>query len=447
MSLRRKLLSQSSVLFVARMFGAGLIFLVQAAITRIWGAEALGEYLLLIAASNIIAVVLPLGFETIGTYFAAEYRARGEGRLLRGFMLRAYGHIFVLMALLLIFGPLALGALGPAGEMLRSQWGPLCIMSFGNALLFVSSALLVGIKRPYAAFFNDSLFRTVLIIGALGIAWLAVTAGDRFGLLVWLVAFAYLVVGIAQTAYCLWFTRAVPLEAAPPRAGEARRWWRFALPWVIITLCTDFFFDLDLILLSGFMGKDELAVFGVCARIFVLVSFGVTAVYAVTLPEIYESGIGEDNRAFLQKVGDTNVVAAAIALVILVGLALGGPILLLLFGHEYLVGAVPLVVLGVGLLVRALTGPAALALSMQDRPSTTLPAVVAGVTTLIVANLVLVPSLHLLGAALAAMLSQSVWSVAMWLTALKVAKVDVSILPRLRELLHARRVKAAPRDA
>ena len=30
---------------------------------------------------------LPLGFETIGTYFAAEYRARGEGRLLRGFEL------------------------------------------------------------------------------------------------------------------------------------------------------------------------------------------------------------------------------------------------------------------------------------------------------------------------------------------------------------------------
>jgi O-antigen/teichoic acid export membrane protein len=448
MSLRRQLLSQSGIIFVARMFGAGLIFLVQAAITRIWGAEALGEYLLLIAATNIVSVILPLGFETIGTYFAAEYRIKGEGRLLRGFMLRAYGHVIALMALMVIGGQYLFGLLGAPGQVILEHWWPLCLMTFGNALVLVSSALLIGIKRPFAAFFIDSLFRTMLIIGSLAIAWLAVTTGDRFGLLIWLVAGAYFIVGIAQTIYCLYFTREVPLEPQP-RTGEQRRWWRFALPWVIIILATDFFFDLDLIFLSGFMAKEDLAVFGVCARIFMLVSFGVTAVYAVTLPDIFESGIKEGGGQFLKKVGDTNMVATVIALVILVGLAVGGPILLMLFGEEFLVGSVPLLVLGIGLLVRALTGPAALAISMQDRPYTTLPAVVAGVATLVVANLVLVPPMHLLGAAIAAMLSQSVWAVAMWFTALKVAKVDVSIIPRLRELLHARRGagSAKPRDA
>ena len=81
--------SATTVIFGARLFGAGLTFLAQAAIARYWGAEALGEYLLIIAAVNLIAVMMPLGFETIGTYFAAEYRAKGEGKLLRGFMTRA----------------------------------------------------------------------------------------------------------------------------------------------------------------------------------------------------------------------------------------------------------------------------------------------------------------------------------------------------------------------
>jgi O-antigen/teichoic acid export membrane protein len=444
MGLRRQLVSQSGIIFVARMFGAGLIFLVQAAITRIWGADALGEYLLLIATTNIISVILPLGFETIGTYFAAEYRIKGEGRLLRGFMLRAYGHVVVLMALLVVGGQFLFGLLGAPGQVILAHWWPLCLMAFGNALVLVSSALLIGIKRPFAAFFIDSLFRTILIIGSLGIAWLAVTTGDQFGLLIWLVAGAYLIVGVSQTIYCLWFTREVPLEPVA-RAGEQGRWWRFALPWVIIILATDFFFDLDLIFLSAFMAKEELAVFGVAARIFMLVSFGVTAVYAVTLPDIFESGVKDGNGEFLKKVGDTNLVATVIALVILLGLAAGGPLLLMLFGNEFLVGAVPLTVLGIGLLVRALCGPAALAISMQDRPYTTLPAVVAGVVTLVIANFLLVPPLHLLGAAIAAMLSQSVWSIAMWLTALKVAKVDVSIIPRLRELLNARR-HAAPAE-
>jgi O-antigen/teichoic acid export membrane protein len=444
--MRRQLISQSGTIFVARMFGAGLIFLTQAAITRIWGAEALGEYLLIIATTNIVSVILPLGFETIGAYFAAEYRVTGEGRLLRGFMRRAYGHVIALTVLVVLAGPVIAGLLGTAGQVLLAHWWPLCIMTFGNALVLVSSALLIGIKRPFASFFVDSLFRTAMIIGALLIAWLALTTGDRFSLLIWMVAAAYLVTGIAQTAYTLYrVKREVPLEAEV-RRGESRRWWRFAVPWVIIILATDFFFDLDLIFLSAFMSKDELAVFGVCARMFMLVSFGVTAVYAVTLPDIFESGVKHGNAAFQKTVGDTGLVATAIALVILVGTAFGGPVVLMIFGPEFLVGSLPLTVLGVGLLVRAVMGPAALALSIQDRPYTTLPAVAVGVATLVAMNLLLVPPMGILGAAIAAMLSQSVWFVAMWLTAKRVVNVDVSILPRLRELLHRRRQAAAAKN-
>jgi O-antigen/teichoic acid export membrane protein len=439
MGLRRQMLSQSGIIFVARMFGAGLIFLCQAAITRIWGAPALGDYLLIIATTNIVSVILPLGFETIGTYFAAEYRVKGEGRLLRGFMLRAYGHVVALMALLVIGGQIVAQQLGAPGQVLLAHWWPLSIMIFGNALVLVSSALLIGIKRPFASFFVDSLLRTVMIIIALGIAWLALTTGDRFAALIWMVAIAYLIAGVLQTAYTLYFTlRDVPLEPVA-RAGESRRWWRFALPWVIIILATDFFFDLDLIFLAGFMGKDELAVFGVCARIFMLVSFGVTAIYAVTLPDIFESGIKHGNAEFQKTVGDANLAAAVISIVIVVGLALGGPLALMLFGQEFLAGAMPLTVLGIGLVVRAVMGPAALALSIQDRPYATLPAVAAGVATLIGMNLLLVPPVGILGAAIAAMLAQSVWAIGMWLTARRVAKVDVSIVPRLRELLHSRR--------
>ena len=83
-------------LWNARLFGAGLTFLVQVGIARFIGGRRWASYILVMAAVNIIAVVMPLGFETTGTYFAAEYRARGEGRLLRGFMLRAYGHIAAL---------------------------------------------------------------------------------------------------------------------------------------------------------------------------------------------------------------------------------------------------------------------------------------------------------------------------------------------------------------
>lgn len=447
MDLRRQLLSRSSIIFMARMFGAGLIFLAQAAITRLWGPEYLAEYLLLIAAANIIGVILPLGFETVGTYFAAEYRASGDGRMLRGFILRAYLHVALLWGALVVAGPLAAPYLGHSGEVLLAFWWPLCIMTLGNAMSLVAGALLVGLKRPFAAFFADSLFRTFLIILSLAIALLALTHDGRFDLLVWLVSLAYLVVGIGLTIYLVTKVREIPSDVAP-RQQEWRRWWRFALPWGMIVLATDYFFDLDLLVLAPLLSKEELAIFGVCARIYVLVSFGITAVYAVTMPEIMESSsklglLGNDS--FKKKVGDTNLAASAIALVIVLGVAIGSPFALMLFGEEFLVGVLPLTVMSICLIVRAVMGPAALALSIHDRPYTTLPAVGVGIVTLLAANFVLVPTMGLMGAAIAAMLAQSVWAVSMWLIALQVTRVDVSLLPRLRDMLQARRAAEASR--
>ena len=104
MSMHRRLASQSSIIFAARLGGAGLIFLVQALIARIWGAELLGEYLIVIATVNLIAVAMPLGFHTVGTYFAAEYRARGQRRQFVVFLTRSYAHVLGALVLLLLGG-------------------------------------------------------------------------------------------------------------------------------------------------------------------------------------------------------------------------------------------------------------------------------------------------------------------------------------------------------
>ncbi|MHB1111155.1 MAG: lipopolysaccharide biosynthesis protein [Devosia sp.] len=439
---RHRLLSQSTIIFGGRLFGAGLIFLAQAAIARFWGASILGEYLLVIAAVNIIAVVMPLGFETIGTYFAAEYRAKGEGRLLRGFLLRAYGHV-VATALLLFFGGYQFAyLLGEAGRVLMAHWLATCVMAFAFALVLVNGALMVGLKRPYAGFFAESLFRPMLVIGAVPIAAMAATPAAAFDGLIWIIAVGFLVIAIVHSIYVIVAVRQIPTQL-PARPCEARRWWRFALPWVIIALATDFFFDLDLLLLSGLLSREELAIFGICTRIFGLISFGVVAVYAVNLPDMFESEAVSDRGGFHRKVGDANLVASILAIVLFCGVAVGAPLALMLFGPDFAVGALPLTILSLAVLIRALLGPAALVLSIHDRPYATLPAIALGMGTLVIANLVLVPRFGLMGAACAAVLAQTIWSAALWFTALKTAKVDVSIVPRLREILARRRAAKA----
>ena len=439
MSLRQRLLSQSTVIFGARLFGAGLTFLVQVAIARFLGSQALGEYILVMATVNVVAVVMPLGFETIGTYFAAEYRSKGEGGLLRGFMLRAYGHILISTVVLLVVGyPLA-GLFGEPGAVLAAHWLPACVMTFATAVVYCNSALLVGLKRPFAGFFADTIFRPLLIVICFAFAAMAGDPEGKLAEMIWLLAIGFTVIAAAQFAWVVRAARQVP--AISTHSGDARRWWRFALPWVLIALATDFFFDIDLLILSNILDRESLAVFGVCTRVFSLVAFGVSAVYAVTLPEMFERNAAADRAGFMKQIGEANLVASGISLALFALVVIAAPLLLMLFGPEFQAGVGPLAVLCLTLCVRSLFGPAALVLSIHDRPYATLPAIGLGMGVLIGGNILLAPTHGLMGAAVAALAAQTFWCAAMWLTAHRLAGIDVSIAPKLRELFARSAVK------
>jgi O-antigen/teichoic acid export membrane protein len=439
MSLARRLASQSTIIFGGRLFGAGQIFLVQAFIAQAWGAALLGDYLIVIATVNLIAVAMPLGFQTIGTYFAAEYRARGERRQLGAFLTRAYGHVALVFAAVLIGGPFLLGALGLGQHVVSTYFVPVALLALATALVYVNGAVLVGLKRPFAGFFADGIFRPMMVLATvLGCAAWFGAPEAAFSAMLWLTAFGYVAIALVHMGFVLTTLPRVA-DTAETRSAEVPRWWRFAAPWVLITLATDFFFDIDLLLLANLLDREELAIFGVCTRIFALVSFGVAAVYAVILPDMFESEANADRAAFHRKVGEANLAASLVSVALFVLVLIGAPFALLLFGPDFTAGALPLAILSLALVVRSAMGPASMVLSIHDRPWASLPAVLLGMGTLVVGNFLLVPPFHLVGAAMAAIIAISVWSVALWLIALRTAQIDVSILQWFR----SRRVAAA----
>lgn len=435
MSLRGKLASQSAIVFAMRIGGAGMGFVGQALMARFMGSAVLGEYLVYAATLNILAVLMPLGFQTVGTYFAAEYLARAQAGHLRRFVRRAYLHIGVMALVLLGFGTLFHSRLGIPGEVLFSHWPQATLISVATAMVFFNGALLVGLKRPKAGFVADALMRPMLLLAAtLIMIALGGASAKPLEPLLWIMAVGYASVALVHLAFTLGvllrISNAGDEETAPEQ--EARRWWRFAVPWVITGLAVDFFFDIDLLFLSSMLGHTELAIFGVSARIFSLAAFGVAAIYAVILPHMFEDAAKSDESGFAQKIVDANFTASGLAALFFVGVGLGGPFMLLLFGPNFLVGSGPLAVLALGLVVRSVFGPGALVLSMQNRPYASLPGVAVGIGTLFVANFVLVPPFGLMGAAVAALLSTLAWSFALWWLVKRHTGMDISIYPRLR---------------
>ena len=161
-------------------------------------------------------------------------------------------------------------------------------------------------------------------------------------------------------------------------------------------------------------------------------SFGVAAVYAVTLPDMFESEANADREGFNRKVGDANFVASLTSMVLFGTMLVTAPFLLLLFGPGFSEGAVPLALLCLGLVIRSALGPASMVLSIHDRPYASLPSVALGMVTLVAFNFLLVPLFGLTGAALAAVAAIAVWSLAQWWVALRTAHLDVSIMQWFR---------------
>ena len=122
-------------------------------------------------------------------------------------------------------------------------------------------------------------------------------------------------------------------------------------------------------------------------------------------------------------------MAAGISVALFLVVAVLGPLALMLFGPLYGRRGWPLAVLRLAPL-RPLGVRTGRAGAVDPRPAIRgLPAVGLGMAVLVVANFLLVPPLGLLGAAIAALIAQTVWSAALWLTALS-ARLDVSLCPR-----------------
>ena len=431
MDIKRRLASQSSLIFAARILGAGIIFIVQAGIARIWGAHVLGEYMLIMAVMSLIMAFLPLGFQTISTYFVAEYCANKDGFMLRKFLFRSYSHVIVMGLLVAIIIIPSANLFGETGQLVNLYWLPITILAISVAIIYINSAVLIGLKRPFAGFLTDALFRPSLVFASFFVAAFYFSGDNALLDMLYLMSGAFIIIALAQFYLVASSIKQIPDEV-DQRPVEVKRWWRFATPWVIIALATDFFFEINLIILVSYLEPHDLAVFGVIGRIFMLISFGVIAVYAVVLPDIFESEANNDREGFLNKVGQANLVATGLAFIMVIGVAIVGRFALGIFGPDFVEGAWPLVILCIALLVRSIFGPASLVLSIYDKPYASLPAVACGLASLMIFNYYLVPDYHLMGAAIASLLAIIVWSVGLWFTALMLAKVDVSIFSAIK---------------
>ncbi|ADB31792.1 polysaccharide biosynthesis protein [Kribbella flavida DSM 17836] len=390
--------------------GAVLTLLLTWVVTRGTDATVAGGLFALTAVFLIVAAIAELGSDVSLSKFLPHFLV--EDRL-------ADARTTVRMAALVSL--LGGGLLGVVLLVLRGQAADV-VLGDGSAAGGSRAVAVLAVCIPLAAVTNtvlsatrgltairptvlvDKIGRALLQVGCVGVA---VAAGAGLGGLTLAWALPYVVATLAAIGWFLLIERRLVARSGPGRPPSARTaLWReyaaYTWPRVISRISQSILQRADIVLVAALRSPAEAAVYTVATRLFVIGQLGAQAIQQVAAPHtsaLLSAGDGRETKRVFQ-----TVTAWTMALTwpfFLACLALA-PFLLHVFGGTaYRAGDDVVVVLAVAALLAAAGGPVDLILLMAGRSGLSLVNALVALGVNLVLNLLLIPRIGMVGAAVA----------------------------------------------
>jgi O-antigen/teichoic acid export membrane protein len=403
----RALLSLITGVVGARMAGAVAALVTQVLLARMLAPHDMGIYFLSVSVSAFAGLLMSGGYSALGITYLSRYRAWGRMALVQSFIAHARRDIALISGVLIALGCLALIVV-PMDEGTRTAIliGLFC----GPAVAFIrlQGAIANSARRFTISFLPDFVLRpALLLVFVLAVLVVTGTVTLLQALLAFL-AITYLIAGFQ--AWVLWpegvFVPRSTVRAGPRGAILRRR----ATALIVVALVTTAYGDF-VILASGLvLPPSDVAVFGVAMRLAALVGFITQACYQFTIPDFTEALVGRDADEVRPVLLRAILVAVGVTVLALLGAIVVGDYALLVFGREYVVGQVALVLLCVAQIVRASGGMNVNLLSLGGHQGRLSVACIASVAVLLVAAPVFTPLFGIAGVAVAVILSEAAWA-------------------------------------
>ncbi len=342
--------------FAVRILGAALGYALHVALARMLGPADFGVWAFAFTLVIVAGHAASIGFPDTVVRFLTDYIAREDWSRARG---QVVAGVCVSLGVGVSLAALFAGVLMLLREhVAREMFTPL-LMACAILPIFALQDWMDGasraIGRPLLAMTPIFVLRPVAILGA---AAVAAASGDALNAaLIMGATFA----GVAATALiqAIAFFRALP---APLRAAKARFEWSFwlraSLPLGLVVLADQAGGFAVVIALGFIAAPEETGAYFAAARIIGLVGLGGFAVSVISGRRMALHKSNDETRelgAFVRK-STRWTFLGSLALVAV--LAPCGPLLLSLFGRDFVSAAPALTILAIGLLARAACGQA-----------------------------------------------------------------------------------------
>jgi O-antigen/teichoic acid export membrane protein len=391
--------------------GSGQIFafLMTVVVTRGLGARGAGAFFEVVGLFTILSNSVRLGADTGLVRAVSERQALGATHELRRLVRVALGPV-------LLAGTLVAAATWAVGPLLARVFlhgidpsegtDAIRVLAIFLPLVAVTIVALSGTRGfgtmlPYAAIenFGKPLARLVLVALVL-----AIGLGSVAALVAWAVPIAAgFVAALWALLHLVRRAEAHPGQAQPTRSSRhlASQFWRFAAPRGLAGIFQVTVLWLDVLLVGALRSTSEAGVYAAASKLAMVGTLATEAVRIAIAPQI--SGLlarREHARAEgLYQVATWWIMTLCWPLYL--GLAVFGPVVLRIFGAEFVAGGTALLILSLAMLVDLSTGNVTVMLLMGGKSSWNLLNALGALVLNVGLNLLLLPRIGIAGAALA----------------------------------------------
>lgn len=392
--------------FLIRVVSAGLAYISQIILARWMGSHEYGIFAYVWVWLLLLGGFATLGLNTAVIRFIPEYTEKSDLSRLRGIIFQSRLITFITATTLMALAFILLYLLQDLLEnyyLLPGLIVLICLPAY--ALTDLHDSMARGYRWMNLALIPPFLLRPLMILLIMLAAWAAglpMTA----------------VTGISAAVVATWLTSLIQIALLEPRLrqeiptgeqrGETRYWLGVALPILLMESFIVFLQNMDVLVLSIYHPPADVAIYYAALKTINLITFVHFAVSNAVANRFsaYEARGDKARLAAMirQSVNWTFWPSLAAALILL---ALGKP-LLWLFGPEFTSAYPVMVILAIGLVIKAMFGPAEYVLNMLGEQQLSASVLFFTAALNLLLNFTLIPIWGLAGAAMATSLSLTI---------------------------------------
>jgi len=403
-----ELLRGASTTFIFKIVGLLTGYVLAVYITNRYGAHVFGQYVTALLIVEILAIISRLGLDTSLVRFLSKYVQIGAIHLVKRLYIKSMS-IVIVVALIFSFSLMFFST--PIAHFMNIEKEYLVIVTYSFlplVLFHMNVQAIRGLKKMISfSFLNTiaiSLF-TFLILVVMSYF----LSDDKLPIYAYVVSVFLMTLG----SYALWFRHSFQLEKNSISEHEllsTKELLNISFPLLMGQSMMLIMGKVDLFMLASMSSSEQVGIYNIALKLSMMSYMGLMAVNSIAAPkfsELHASGNVQGLKKIVQQSTKTIFWISLPSIIIFLFLPES---ILNLFGEEFKIAALTLIILSIGKMFSAISGSVGTFLQMVGKQKVFQNILVFAAALNIVLNYVLIPKYGIEGAAFASAISGVLWN-------------------------------------